>query len=137
MTEEGGFKVVLEYSFDNFLKGRENKEAYKTFFNRFLCRMERKAYLQTNFERATKDDDLTSVSNEAFCLLLLDNNWDRWIDVYEKSKGDVLVARKNKKPESVSSIPPKYTIGGINWRNEARGQTNTNSNTPEKRFKKG
>ena len=32
---------------------------------------------------ATNDEDLISISSEAFELLVLENHWDRWMEVYE------------------------------------------------------
>ena len=56
---------------------------------------------ETNFKRklrtATKDEDLLTISSEAFGLLLLENHWDRWLDIYQKSGGRVSIRGCNKK----------------------------------------
>ena len=56
---------------------------------------------KTNFKRklrtATKDEDLLTISSEAFGLLLLENHWDRWLDIYQNLEVEFLseVAIKN------------------------------------------
>ena len=38
---------------------------------------------------AEMDEDLLSISSEAFGLLLLENHWDRWLDIYQKCGGKI------------------------------------------------
>jgi hypothetical protein len=38
---------------------------------------------------ATNDKTLCTVSDEAFALLLLENSFDRWQDIYRLRKGEV------------------------------------------------
>ena len=39
---------------------------------------------------AKTDDDITTVSNEAFVLLILENNWKRWLEIYRKNDGNII-----------------------------------------------
>ena len=61
---------------------------------------------------AKTDQDVTTTSNEAFTLLVLENHWDRWVNIFNKSDGHVVPTR-GKKSVCVSNILPKYTRGGI------------------------
>ena len=38
---------------------------------------------------ATKNKELFSISSEAFGLLVLENHWDRWLDIYTKCEGKI------------------------------------------------
>ena len=53
------------------------------------------------------------VSNEAFGLLLLESSWDRWMDIFTRSKGHVVIKRGTKKAANKSQMPPKYTPCGV------------------------
>jgi hypothetical protein len=46
-------------------------------------------------------------------LLLLENSFDRWIDIYRLRKGQVTPKRGQKRREFESDVPTKYTKGGI------------------------
>ena len=59
---------------------------------------------------ATKDEELLSISSEAFGLLVLENHWDRWLDIYTKCGGKI---KDIKKKEKLTNIQPKYTRGGL------------------------
>ena len=59
---------------------------------------------------ATKDEELLSISIEAFGLLILENHWDRWLDIYIKCKGKI---KDIKKKEKLTNIQSKYTRGGL------------------------
>ena len=61
---------------------------------------------------ATKDSELLCSSSEAFALLLLENHWERWIDLYIISKGEIFQRGKSVLGDYETDIPPKYTRGG-------------------------
>ena len=68
------------------------------------------------------DEDLLSISSEAFGLLLLENHWDRWLDIYQKCGGKIGYSNGKKTKEVVSRIQPRYTRGGLkNGKNETIG----------------
>ena len=58
---------------------------------------------------ATRDEDHLSISSEAFGLLLLENYWSKWLDLYEKFGGRIGDIGRSKLMELVSTIEPKYT----------------------------
>ena len=59
---------------------------------------------------ATKDEELFSINSEAFGLIVLENHWDRWLDIYTKCGGKI---KDIKKKEKLTNIQPKYTRGGL------------------------
>ena len=64
-------------------------------------------------EEAQTDEDLVSISSEAFGLLLLENHWDRWLDIYKKCGGGIGVRGAKIPKEIISTVQPKYTRGGL------------------------
>ena len=67
------------------------------FFDRFVPLLEKKTNFRRKLRSATKDEDLITISSEAFGLLLLENHWDRWLDIYQKTGGRVSIRDCNKK----------------------------------------
>ena len=59
---------------------------------------------------ATKDEELFSISSEAFGLLILENHWDRWLDIYIKCGGKI---KDTKNKAKLTNKQPNYTRGGI------------------------
>ena len=59
------------------------------------------------------DDDLVTISSEAFGLLTLENHWDRWLDVYGKCGGRIGPKGNTKLKDVDSEVQPKYTRGGL------------------------
>ena len=59
---------------------------------------------------ATKDKELFSISSEAFGLIILENHWNRWLDIYTKCGGKI---KDTNNKEKLTSIQPKYTRGGL------------------------
>jgi hypothetical protein len=56
---------------------------------------------------------LCTVSGEEFALLLLENSFDCWIDIYQLRKREVTPKRGQKRGESESDVPTRYTKGGV------------------------
>ena len=61
---------------------------------------------------AKTDDDITTVSNEAFVLLILENNWKHWLEIYRKNDGNIIPMKGCGKRYLDCDILPKYTCGG-------------------------
>ena len=88
------------YSLDEFLQGRENEEVYEVFMSQFVwCVVARKTEWNNTISLAENDKDVCTVSDEAFASILLENNWNRWIDVliYMKAKYQGSVGRKGER----------------------------------------
>ena len=67
-----------------------------------------------------KDSDLCTVSDEACTMLILENNYDRWIDVHKnKTEGStaietaVALRADKRKHKWESDVAPRYTEGGL------------------------
>ena len=105
--------IETDFSLDSILEGRKNVESYSFFFDRFIPILEKKKIFLNRMKKAETDADLSSISSEAFGLLLLENHWDRWLDIYKKCGGGIGL-RGSKKPKGIiSTVQPKYTRGGL------------------------
>ena len=105
----------------DFLEGRKNEEAYTVFFEHFVPCATKKTVWDQRLEKAqtnhgqTKSNQLCSVSDKAFALLLLENSFERWLDLFTNNKGPVMQQRGLKQREFQSDIPTVYTRGGIKY----------------------
>ena len=73
-----------------FLDMRDNPETYEVFFTWFIPAIGRKTYWKHIVANAENDDDITTISNEAFVLLVLENNWDRWLEIFRMNDGNLV-----------------------------------------------
>ena len=64
-------------------------------------------------EKAETDSDLVSISSEAFGLLVLENHFDRWLDIYKQCGGGIGVRGSKIPKDIISTIQPRYTRGGL------------------------
>ena len=78
------------YSWRDFAAGRRNKECYELYFTtgRFVPHLE-KAIWHRKLTKAKEDRDVITISSEAFGLLLLQNQWKHWLQMFEFSAGTV------------------------------------------------
>ena len=111
---DGNKDITLETecTLKDFLKGWSKPSTYTTFWDRFAHLVEPKIMFGTKMKTATKDSELLCSSSEAFALLLLENHWERWIDLYIISKGEIFQRGKSVLGDYETDIPPKYTRGG-------------------------
>ena len=68
---------------------RSNSNCYIVFFDRFAPIVECKLSWGNKMAKAQVDKDTLSISSEAFGLLLIENMWDHWIDIYQLTNGGV------------------------------------------------
>ena len=61
---------------------RQSAETYEMFFTYFIPAIGRRTYWKHVVANAKTDNDITTVSNEAFVLLILENNWNHWLEIY-------------------------------------------------------
>ena len=76
----------------DFLVGRLAKTNYKTFFTRFVPAVIGPELFHQRLTEKNNDGEpaaLCTISDEAFALLLLENSYDRWTDLYNKT-GEIL-----------------------------------------------
>ena len=91
---------------------RQLAETYEMFFTYFIPAIGRRTYWKHVVANAKTDNDITTVSNEAFVLLILENNWNRWLDIYIKNDGKIVPMKGRGKRYLDCDILPKYTRGG-------------------------
>ena len=89
-------------------------ETYALFCDNFLsCVVGKLRYRK--LVRGQRMTHVATSSDEAFALLLLENNYDRWLDVHNNSKGQAQAHEtppgKTKRWES--DVSPKFTVGGL------------------------
>ena len=80
------------------------------FFDIFVPLLEKKSTFNEKLMTATKDKELFCISSEAFGLLVLENHWNRWLDIYIKCEDKI---KDRKKMEKLTNIQPKYTREGL------------------------
>jgi hypothetical protein len=124
LTTTGGKKKVATitpaFQMEHFLVGRIHVEAYTVFFEHFVpCALkktewERRIAMAGTHTEST-DHFLSTVSDEAFALLLLENSYDRWFDLYKSNEGGVMRQRGVKQRRFESDVPTLYTRGGIKY----------------------
>ena len=107
--------------------GRENKEEYGQFLTLYASCVVGKVLFNVRLRnRDIQEADLLTISDEAFALLVLENNFDRWIDIFEKygclPKGKVDPVTGNRKREHFSNVATKYTEGGIKFEPQKQGE---------------
>ena len=106
-------KIKPKLSLKSILKGRKNFQNYSFFFDRFVPILERKSLFENRIKNTTMDEELICISSEAFGLLVLENHWDRWLDIYMKSRGRIGVRGGLKIKNVCSNIQPRYTRRGL------------------------
>ena len=109
------YTCIPAYSLEEFLEGRKNFNAYAVFYRKFIPAIGRKTFWREQVLAATDDKGVATRSNDAFALLVLENHWERWLDIFCISKGMVTSTRGQKRCVSESKILPKYTRGGISF----------------------
>jgi hypothetical protein len=105
---------------NDFCAGRAH-DSFEIFFKNFVPAIVAKNKFKTRlFAPMRNDIHMCTVSDEACTLLLLENNYDRWIDVYKnKLAGTTTMDTgltegiRKRKRKWESDVTPKYTEGGI------------------------
>jgi hypothetical protein len=115
--------IVPARSMEEFLEGRENEEAYTEFYERFLpcatmkMSWDRRIVVATSARSIGKDQQsLCTSSDEAYALLLLENSYDRWLDIFARSPPGGTRQRRGESGRIFESdTPTLYTRGGIKY----------------------
>jgi hypothetical protein len=85
--------VMPSYSLNHLLEGRKNKKVYSDFFDHsMLCIAKKKVFEYEVSVTMNDSSTLSTISHEVFGLLLLENSFDHWIDLYRLHKGQVTSA---------------------------------------------
>ena len=102
-----------------FIQGRTDPSVSILFQHFVPCVVGKKKFKAKLSEHLTLDAEICSVSDEAFTLLLLENQYDRWTDIYKQRQTrdptEMLGRLERRKRKWESNISPKYTDGGIRY----------------------
>lgn len=113
----------VPYSMEELLEGRSNSASVLILFQTFIpCVIGRKKFKMKLGEQLKKDADICTVSDEAFALLLLENQYDRWTDIYQQRKQrtvEFTVRSEKRTRRWESDVSPKYTNGGIKYKDKS------------------
>ena len=94
---------------EELLALRQNKEAFTTFVKHFLKPAFSTKWKAKRYEEKTKRiADIVTLSDEAFVLLALENNWERWVDMNNKAKNNYTSSKRGTAGID-SDVMPKYT----------------------------
>ena len=120
--KENGIKTVdetwetlpigaLPYKLEDFLQMRYHSNCYRLLFRYFVPVLLGKDVFHNGMKEADlTEDNLLTHSDEAFILVTLDNNWNKWVNLFIKSKGYIAVKKGMKESDVVNSkVQPKYT----------------------------
>ena len=98
-----------QYDLSDFKEFRKNEESFDAFVKYFLKKTYTKEWDNKRWESTTKLSDIMTVSDEAFVYLVLENNWERWLDINDRSKNKCVPSRRDASDRINSNILPKYT----------------------------
>ena len=118
-------KLTAKFDINDFLEMRRREDAYMIFYKHFIKCITKKTVYEENIQKATTYNDICTVSDEAFALLLLENSWDRWMDIYKHDQTALLPRRGGQQRQLFSChIPTKYTKGGYKYGNTEESGSN-------------
>ena len=60
-------------------------------------------------DNATGISSIVTVSDEAFVFLVLENNWNRWMDINKQSKNKYVLSKQGSSKPIVSDVLPMFT----------------------------
>ena len=113
-----------KYSLEDLLELRQNKDAFTMFVNHFLKPAYSTKWKAKRYEPKTKKvADIVTASDEAFVLLTLENNWERWIDINNKTGNAYTTSMRGLPSTLDSDVMPKYTHINKKRTDVARGDT--------------
>ena len=115
-------------SLATYMQGRQNQEEYIEFMNVFVAQVVKVSLFKEKLEHAKTDEDLCTVSDEAFARLLIENSYERWMDIYDKHGDHSCFQRKgNQTRVWMSDVQTKYSRGGIKYNHGNDGGTKSST----------
>ena len=111
------------YKLQNFLLLREDEEAFSIFYNKYVREVVGKKKFDKLIKNIQLGEEISTPTDDAFALIVLENNEDIWLDILEKNDGKIISTKRGEtKPENHrSDLKPKYTYGSgfsRNWTDE-------------------
>ena len=77
---------------------------------------------------------IVTVTDKAFVLLVLENNWKRWLDINNKSKNKCAPSKRGRGDQATSDVLPLYTNINCVKANARNGGSRGWNETGIKRF---
>ena len=93
------------HTLELFQELREEKDAFFVFVQRFVRPAFSSVWKKRQHE-ATGISSIVTVTDEAFALLVLENNWERWLDINNKSKNKYVPSKRGRGDRAASDILP-------------------------------
>jgi hypothetical protein len=120
LSEEG----LTRYSVQDFLEGRRNTGAFRLLLDRFVPCIVRKSLFRTRLAETKKcERGVFSPSDETFLLLVIENYYLRWVEIFDKSQEEEMQYRANTREwQFKSDVKTKYTEGGIRFSEDTAEQ---------------
>ena len=97
------------FDLNDFLEGRANVEAYSVFVTQFVSVVVHRLKFKVDMRRADRDDEVFTPSDEALAFLLLENSWDAWEDVVQRTARQKNSKKKRTGTDFHCVKPTKYT----------------------------
>ena len=95
---------------EELLELRQNKKAFTMFVKTFLKPAYSTKWKAKRSQQNIKSlSEIVTVSDEAFVLMALENNWERWIDINNKSQNACTASTRGDSKEIDSHAMPKCT----------------------------
>ena len=106
---------------DDYLDGRTNVAAYSDLYSTVLMGVIGKVEYKHRVSTYGLGQEISTISDEALGLLIVENYIDRWVDMYKKSKGKIRILHGGEAmpKEWLSTVATKYTASasdGIRFR---------------------
>jgi hypothetical protein len=74
-----------------------------------------KTTYKNRLRAAKQDAELFTTSDEAFLLLVLENAYDRWVDIFQRKLKEGMQKGGGREWRWESDVNTKYTEGGIRF----------------------
>ncbi len=98
-----------QHDLSAFGEFREKEETFDAFVKYFLRKTYSEKLNSTTIDNHTRLSKIITVSDEAFVYLVLENNWERWLDINQKSQNRYIPSRRGSSVRITSDILPQYT----------------------------
>ena len=100
------------YSMEQFLELRRNFPAFSEFYKLFVREVVGKKRFDDLVKTCPLGKEISTPTDDAFALLVLENNEAKWADLLEQNNGVIRPIRRGEEiPDSYkSAILPKYTL---------------------------
>ena len=98
-----------QYDLSEFIKFRGNQKSFDAFVKYFLIKAYSREWQNATVDSSTRLSTVMTVSDEAFVCLVLENNWERWLNINDKSKNRYAPSRRGSSDRITTNILPKYT----------------------------